>query len=98
MELDVQSWVQERRMDFMTSLRVLVLSHLALAIRDPKDLALVIDGLAEMLGAALVVRYRDDVAELDLACTALEGVIHVAAIDQREKLRALGVFDWDGEP
>lgn len=84
-------------MDFTTNLRALVLSHLALANRDPKDLAVVIDGLAEMLGAALVVRFRNDVAALDVACTALEGVIHGAAVDQLEKLRALGVLDWDEE-
>ncbi len=84
-------------MDFTTNLRALVLSHLAIANRDPKELAVVIDGLAEMLGAALVVRYRDDVAELDLACAALEGVIHGAAVNQLEKLRAMGVLDWDNE-
>jgi hypothetical protein len=84
-------------MDFTTKLRALVLSQLALANRDPGDLALVIDGLAEMLGAALVVRYRDDVAQLDQACTALEGIIHGAAVDQLEKLRAMGALDWDGE-
>lgn len=82
-------------MDFTTKLRALVLAQLALANRDPKDLAVVIDGLAEMLGAALVVRYRNDVAELDLACAALEGVIHGAAVQQMEGLRALGAFDRD---
>lgn len=84
-------------MDFTTKLRALVLSQLALANRDPKDLAVVIDGLAEMLGAALVVRYRNDVAELDQACTALEGVIHSAAVSQLEKLRAMGALDWDDQ-
>jgi len=84
-------------MDFTTKLRALVLAQLALANRDPKDLAVVIDGLAELLGAALVVRFRDDVAELDRACTALEGVIHAAAVEQLERLRAMGALDGDGK-
>jgi len=84
-------------MDFTTKLRALVLSQLALANRDPKDLAVVVDGLAEMLGAALVVRYRNDVAELDLACAALEGVIHGAAVSQLETLRAMGALDRDDQ-
>ncbi len=84
-------------MDFTMKLRALVLSQLALANRDPQDLTVVIDGLAEMLGAALVVRYRNDVAELDLACTALEGVIQSAAVHQLEGLRAMGALDRDDE-
>ena len=82
-------------MDFTMKLRALVLSQLALANRDPKDLTVVIDGLAELLGAALVVAYRDDVTELDRACAALESVIHGAAVEQLEKLRAMGALDWD---
>ena len=83
-------------MDFTNNLRALVLAQLALANRDRAKIAVVVEGLSEMLGAALVVAYRDDRHELDMACTALEGVIHRAAVNQMEMLRALGALD-EGE-
>lgn len=83
--------------DFTGNPRALVLAELALANRDPDKIATVIIGLSELLGAALVVSYRDDRQALDLACTALEGVIHQSAVKQLETLRALGVLDEDGQ-
>lgn len=82
-------------MNFTDNLRALVLAHLAVANRDEAKIAVVVDGLTEMLGAALVVAYRDDRQALDLASTALEGAIHRAAVEQAEKLKAFGAFDED---
>ena len=84
-------------MDFTDKLRALVLAELALANRDPDKIATVIGALSELLGAALVVSYRDDRQALDLASTALEGFIHQSAVKQLEGLRALGVLDQDGQ-
>ncbi len=85
-------------MDFRDKLRALVLAQLALANRDPEQIAAVVDGLVEMLGAAVVIGYRDDRLALDQACTALEGLIHQSAVTQVEKLKAFGFFDDDREP
>lgn len=84
-------------MDFTNKLRALVLAQLALANRDPNELAVVVEGLTEMLGVAMVVAHRDDLPALDQACTALEGAIHRSAVQQLETLRALGALDPDPE-
>lgn len=78
-------------MDFTDKIRALVIAELALANRDPERLAIVIDRLAELLGSALVVTYRDDRAALDRASTALGATIHRHAVLKLEMLRALGL-------
>ena len=83
-------------MEFTDNLRALVLSQLALANRDPEKIGVVVDGLVEMLGAALVVNYRDDGRALDQACAMLEGAINRSALEQQARLRAFGAFD-EGE-
>ena len=85
-------------MDFPDTLRALVLAQLALANRDIEKIGVVVDALTEMLGAALVIAYRDDPAALDRASTALEARIHRSAVEQLEKLKAFGAFDDPGDP
>ncbi|PZQ44256.1 MAG: hypothetical protein DI570_28605 [Phenylobacterium zucineum] len=80
-------------MDFADKMRVLVSVELAAANRDPERLTQVIDHLAELLGMALVVAYRDDRGALDRASTALEGIIHGHAVLKLEALKALGLDD-----
>lgn len=80
-------------MDYPDNVRALVIAQLALANRDPERLTQVIDDLAELLGAALVVAYRDDRLALDRAATALEGIIHGHAVLKLEALKALGLDD-----
>jgi hypothetical protein len=82
-------------MDFTDNLRALVLSQLALANRDPAKIGIVVDGLVEMLGAALVVNYRDDGRAMDQACALLEGAINRSALSQQARLKAFGAFDGD---
>ncbi len=82
-------------MDFTDNLRSLVLSHLALANRDPAKIGVVVDALVEMLGAALVVNYRDDGRAMDQACALLEGAINRSALEQQARLKAFGAFDGD---
>jgi hypothetical protein len=82
-------------MDFADKTRTLVIAELALANRDRERLVQVIDHLAELLGTALVVAYRDDRAALDRAATALEGIIHGHAVLKLETLKALGLDDLE---
>ncbi|MDR6624441.1 hypothetical protein [Caulobacter segnis] len=82
-------------MDFTDNLRSLVLSQLALANRDPAKIGVVVDTLVEMLGAALVVNYRDDGRAMDQACALLEGAINRSALEQQARLKAFGAFDGD---
>jgi hypothetical protein len=85
-------------MDFADNLRALVLAQLALANRDPKKLAAIIARLTEMLGAALVVAFRDDQRKLDEVCAGLEASIHRSAVEQLEVLKAIGALDGDDPP
>ena len=77
-------------MDFPEKLTVLVATELALANRDPERLAVVMAKLAEQLGHALAVAFRDDQAALDRVATGLEATIHRHAVLRVEMIRALG--------